>query len=53
MVVGSLKNNRATIKLIKGLMYNNMPIVEELTPFNAYKFRNKGNMVKKTAIWEI
>jgi hypothetical protein len=43
----------ASAKLKIGLIYNKMPMVEELSPFNAYRFRKRGIIVKRMAITTI
>jgi hypothetical protein len=44
--VCSLKSRAATTKFKIGFIYNRMPIVDELTPFKAYRFNHKGKIVK-------
>ena len=46
--VGSLKTKAATVKLSKGFMYKRIPIVDEFTPFKAYKLSQSGKIVNTT-----
>ncbi len=49
-LTSSLKQKIAKEKLIIGLMYIKIPTVDESIPFNAYKFRKSGTMVKNTTM---
>ena len=47
--VGSSNTSAATIKFNIGLIYKSMPILDELTPFKAYRFSQSGTIVNITA----
>ncbi|MNY57199.1 hypothetical protein D3C86_1933700 [compost metagenome] len=52
-LIFSLKTKAANPNAIIGLMFNNIPTVEELIPESAYKFRKSGIIVNKIAIVSI